>query len=257
MSFENITTINIDTTTINHIPWNQIGITGSQGPTGPQGSNLGFTGPTGSQGPQGSTGSQGIGITGPTGLGSTGVQGPQGSTGNQGIKGDTGPTGLGSTGPQGPTGYQGIQGVTGPTGGGGGSNPTDFSISPTAFNYFNLIPTGSILWFSSSSPNSGSFAPANGLSLGTVTFKASAGSYIFNVISCVGTDRGILDCDINGSNVVSIDQYSTNVNFYGNVQTTVTLIEGDNTFSISCSTKNGGSSNYFLGFGGDFTFNKI
>jgi hypothetical protein len=72
--------------------YQQIGPTGSTGPTGPQGAT-GPTGPQGVQGPTGPTGSQGdLGPTGPTGAAST-VAGPTGPTGNIGNTGPTGPTG--------------------------------------------------------------------------------------------------------------------------------------------------------------------
>lgn len=90
----------------------EIGPTGPQGVTGPQGiqGQPGVTGPTGIQGSPGVTGPQGN-------------QGSQGDPGNQGVQGqpgDTGPQGnqgiTGNTGPQGDPGAQGIQGITGATG---------------------------------------------------------------------------------------------------------------------------------------------
>jgi hypothetical protein len=77
-------------------------ISGSIGPTGPQGS----IGPIGSTGPQGSTGATGGDSTIPGPTGATGIQGPtgsQGATGSQGIQGLTGSTGpQGNIGPTGP-----------------------------------------------------------------------------------------------------------------------------------------------------------
>jgi hypothetical protein len=78
--------------TAHQVMYQQIGPTGSTGPTGPQGST-GPTGPQGVQGPTGPTGSQGdLGPTGPTGAAST-VAGPTGPTGSTGDIGPTGPTG--------------------------------------------------------------------------------------------------------------------------------------------------------------------
>jgi hypothetical protein len=82
--------------TATQVMYQQIGPTGSTGPTGPQGI-VGPTGPQGDIGPTGPTGSQGdLGPTGPTGAAST-VAGPTGPTG------DIGPTG--PTGSEGPTVY--------------------------------------------------------------------------------------------------------------------------------------------------------
>jgi hypothetical protein len=78
--------------TATQVMYQQIGPTGSTGPTGPQGAT-GPTGPQGIQGPTGPTGSQGdLGPTGPTGAAST-VAGPTGPTGSTGNIGPTGPTG--------------------------------------------------------------------------------------------------------------------------------------------------------------------
>jgi hypothetical protein len=108
--------------TAHQVMYQQIGPTGSTGPTGPQGV-VGPTGPQGIQGATGPTGPQGIqGNTGPTGpQGIQGVAGPTGPTGPQGIQGVVGPTGpTGSTGDVGPTGPTGanstVAGPTGPTG---------------------------------------------------------------------------------------------------------------------------------------------
>ena len=90
-----------------------IGVSGPQGPIGPQG-----TGPQGSTGSKGLTGPQGpdgISITGPQGF--TGDIGPQGEQGNIGPQGLTGPRGFqGDIGFQGDRGFQGFQGLTGPQG---------------------------------------------------------------------------------------------------------------------------------------------
>jgi hypothetical protein len=119
--------------TATQVMYQQIGPTGSTGPTGPQG----VAGPTGPQGIQGPTGPQGIqGATGPTGAqgiqgatgptGPQGIQGPTGPTGSQGNLGPTGPTGAVSTvaGPTGPTGNTGTTGAVGPTGPQGNVGPT-------------------------------------------------------------------------------------------------------------------------------------
>jgi hypothetical protein len=83
------------------LSWNQSGVDGAPGATGPAGAQ-GPAGPQGSpgpQGPQGATGSQGPqGATGPQGW-----QGPQGDTGATGAQGPQG-----ETGPQGPAGTPGI-----------------------------------------------------------------------------------------------------------------------------------------------------
>jgi hypothetical protein len=85
--------------TAHQVMYQQIGPTGSTGPTGPQGIT-GPTGPQGDIGPTGPTGSQGdLGPTGPTGAAST-VAGPTGPTGSTGDIGPTGPTGS-----EGPTVY--------------------------------------------------------------------------------------------------------------------------------------------------------
>jgi hypothetical protein len=110
--------------TATQVMYQQIGPTGSTGPTGPQGI-VGPTGPQGIQGATGPTGSQGIqGVTGPTGP--QGIQGPTGPTGSQGDLGPTGPTGAASTvaGPTGPTGNTGAVGPTGPQGVVGPTGPS-------------------------------------------------------------------------------------------------------------------------------------
>jgi hypothetical protein len=85
--------------TATQVMYQQIGPTGSTGPTGPQGI-VGPTGPQGDIGPTGPTGSQGdLGPTGPTGAAST-VAGPTGPAGSTGDIGPTGPTGS-----EGPTVY--------------------------------------------------------------------------------------------------------------------------------------------------------
>lgn len=90
------------------------GITGIQGPVGPQGSQ-GDTGLQGAEGDTGIQGETGAGIQGATGVqGDTGIAGIDGQTGVQGIQGDTGVQGIqGTTGVQGNTGVQGVQGNTG------------------------------------------------------------------------------------------------------------------------------------------------
>jgi hypothetical protein len=110
--------------TATQVMYQQIGPTGSTGPTGPQGIT-GPTGPQGVQGPTGPTGNQGdLGPTGPTGP--QGIQGPTGPTGSQGDLGPTGPTGAASTvaGPTGPTGNTGAVGPTGPQGATGPTGPS-------------------------------------------------------------------------------------------------------------------------------------
>jgi hypothetical protein len=110
--------------TATQVMYQQIGPTGSTGPTGPQGIT-GPTGPQGDTGPTGPTGNQGdLGPTGPTGP--QGIQGPTGPTGSQGDLGPTGPTGAASTvaGPTGPTGNTGDLGPTGPQGATGPTGPS-------------------------------------------------------------------------------------------------------------------------------------
>jgi hypothetical protein len=110
--------------TATQVMYQQIGPTGSTGPTGPQGI-VGPTGPQGDIGPTGPTGNQGdLGPTGPTGP--QGIQGPTGPTGSQGDLGPTGPTGAASTvaGPTGPTGNTGDLGPTGPQGATGPTGPS-------------------------------------------------------------------------------------------------------------------------------------
>jgi hypothetical protein len=110
--------------TAHQVMYQQIGPTGSTGPTGSQGV-AGPTGPQGVQGPTGPTGNQGdLGPTGPTGP--QGIQGPTGPTGSQGDLGPTGPTGAASTvaGPTGPTGNTGDLGPTGPQGATGPTGPS-------------------------------------------------------------------------------------------------------------------------------------
>jgi hypothetical protein len=110
--------------TAHQVMYQQIGPTGSTGPTGPQGI-VGPTGPQGDIGPTGPTGNQGdLGPTGPTGP--QGIQGPTGPTGSQGDLGPTGPTGAASTvaGPTGPTGNTGDLGPTGPQGATGPTGPS-------------------------------------------------------------------------------------------------------------------------------------
>ena len=73
----------------------------------------------------------GIGPTGPTGP--TGSTGPTGAAGSTGATGDTGPTGAaGSTGPTGAT------GDTGPTGSAGVPIYSNFSLSTSVIQVFNI-----------------------------------------------------------------------------------------------------------------------
>jgi hypothetical protein len=143
--------------TATQVMYQQIGPTGSTGPTGPQG----VAGPTGPQGIQG--------VTGPTGP--QGIQGVAGPTGPQGAVGPTGPTGsqgdLGPTGPQGIQGIQGIQGVTGPTGPNGVIGPT----GPTGTSGPTVYPAAGV-------------AISTGTAWGTSVAPGSAG----NVLTSNGTD---------------------------------------------------------------------
>jgi hypothetical protein len=168
--------------TAHQVMYQQIGPTGSTGPTGPQGTTgptgpqgiQGEVGPTGPQGIQGvagatgPTGAQGIqGITGPTGpqgiQGNTGATGATGPTGAQGIQGVTGPTGpQGNTGLTGPTGPQGIQGVAGPTGPTGSTGPT----GPTVYPATGIAVSTGTAW-NTSITNSAGLAAALGDETGT------------------------------------------------------------------------------------------
>jgi hypothetical protein len=143
--------------TAHQVMYQQIGPTGSTGPTGPQG----VAGPTGPQGIQG--------VTGPTGP--QGIQGEVGPTGPQGEVGPTGPTGsqgdLGPTGPQGIQGIQGIQGVTGPTGPDGAIGPT----GPTGTSGPTIYPAAGV-------------AISTGTAWGTSVAPGTAG----NVLTSNGTD---------------------------------------------------------------------
>jgi hypothetical protein len=138
------------------LDWNQIGVTGPQGPQGdlgPQGATgvtgdigpVGATGVTGDLGPQGATGTTGpqglvgaVGATGMTGAagqagpaGNTGPAGPAGATGvagSAGAIGATGPAGSqGATGLTGATGSQGAAGIAGATGATGPAGPAQFT----------------------------------------------------------------------------------------------------------------------------------
>jgi hypothetical protein len=162
--------------TASQVMYQQIGPTGSTGPTGPQG----ITGPTGPQGIQGATGPTGnqgdLGPTGPTGP--QGIQGPTGPTGSQGDLGPTGPTGAASTvaGPTGPTGNTGDLGPTGPT---GTSGPTVYPAAGVA------VSTGTA-WDTSVAPGSaGNVLTSNGTawqstpSSGVSTGKSIAMAIIF------------------------------------------------------------------------------
>ena len=108
------------------ISWNEKGVPGAVGATGPAGSS-GAKGDTGPVGPQGSKGEQGA--TGPEGLkGDQGLQGPAGATGPAGQDGAAGPEGAvgpaGAIGPRGDTGAQGEPGIQGPPGVGGAKGDT-------------------------------------------------------------------------------------------------------------------------------------
>jgi hypothetical protein len=156
--------------TATQVMYQQIGPTGSTGPTGPQGTT-GPTGPQGIQGEVGPTGPQGIqgvaGATGPTGAqgiqGDTGATGPTGPQGIQGNTGATGPQGIqGDTGPTGPTGSQGIQGVAGPTGPTGSTGPT----GPTVYPAAGIAVSTGTAW-NTSITNSAGLAAALGDETGT------------------------------------------------------------------------------------------
>ncbi len=115
-------------TTINFIG---NGVTASAGPTGT--ANITFVqqvGPTGSPGPTGPTGSPGP--TGPTGSPGPSVTGPPGPAGPTGSPGPAGPTG--SPGPAGPTGSPGPAGPTGPAGPPGPSGVTDITVTQAGYS---------------------------------------------------------------------------------------------------------------------------
>ena len=107
------------------VSWNQQGVAGATGATGPQGAN----GLTGATGPQGQPGIQGLsGPSVPTGaqgpLGATGATGVAGARGDTGIVGPAGATGVGgSAGPAGPQGPAGAPGAKGDTGAPGATGP--------------------------------------------------------------------------------------------------------------------------------------
>jgi hypothetical protein len=138
--------------TATQVMYQQIGPTGSTGPTGSQG----ITGPTGSQGVQGPTG-------------------PTGSQGDVGATGPTGPTGAAST-VEGPTGPTGTFGPTGPT---GTSGPTVYPAAGVA------VSTGTA-WDTSVAPGTaGNVLTSNGTawqstpSSGVSTGKSIAMAIIF------------------------------------------------------------------------------
>jgi hypothetical protein len=162
--------------TAHQVMYQQIGPTGSTGPTGPQG----ITGPTGPQGIQGATG--------PTG--SQGIQGATGPTGSQGIQGPTGPTGsqgdIGLTGPTGPTGAAStVAGPTGPTGTFGPTGPTGTS-GPTVYPAAGVAVSTGTAWDTSVAPGTaGNVLTSNGTawqstpSSGVSTGKSIAMAIIF------------------------------------------------------------------------------
>lgn len=128
----------------------------------------------------------------------------------------------------------------------GGSDPTNITLSYTLFSYFVGLYAGVTFMIGSSVANS--INPANYLTTphdyGTYTFKAKAGTYNVCVTYAEGTDRAIVDWIFNGVTTASFDGYSTNVNWYRTKQFSVTLVDGDNTLQISCTTKNGSSAGY-------------
>lgn len=179
MSFENIDTINIDLDTINRVPWNQIGITGAQGPQGytgaigPQGSNTGFTGATGIQGSTGPQGTQGL---------NTGFTG---ATGNQGMTGATGATGPASV----PFERVLTIGIT------------------NSFQYFRRFPDNSLCYiqsclsFTDETPTTGILNQ----DYGTITVYFEQGNYLCSVDIFTDTVNGgitqlIIDGDVRGIN---------------------------------------------------------
>jgi hypothetical protein len=146
--------------TAHQVMYQQIGPTGSTGPTGPQGI-VGPTGPQGDIGPTGPTGSQGdLGPTGPTGAAST-VAGPTGPTGNTGDVGPTGPTGT--------------------------SGPTVYPAAGV------VISTGTA-WDTSVSPGTaGNVLTSTGTTWGSVALPAGGLTYIFTTTPVTATDKqGVL-----------------------------------------------------------------
>lgn len=136
-------------------------------------------------------------------------------------------------------------------------NPTSISISPSVFNYFNVIINDKMIWVSSSAPNSqSSFSGVNGANYGTYTFKAAAGTYNFAVVPNQQPGNGIARFIFNGGTPIDVDCYSALINYVTSYQTSVTLVDGDNTLQLLNNGKNGSATSYTLAFSADFSLNK-